>query len=280
MPRGKLGPTLEEVKALLAEDQDFLRPLVQAVLQELLAAEMTEAPGARKGERTPARLGYRAGYYGRTLVTRVGKLELRVPPGSPRPVLDRAVRALSALGEGAGGGAGRDVRAGRLNPEGQGDHRAPGSRAPTSVVGAERRAVRAQLLGRGDQRHQRQARRGAGRVCAAPARRGLSVSDRRRASRARARGRGDPQPAVLLAIAIGWDGRRSILAVELANRESRSSWRDFLRQAPRARLVGGRVRGLGRPYRAQTGDRRGAAGGRPAALLRAFPAQRARLRAT
>jgi hypothetical protein len=34
--------------------------------------------------------------------------------------------------------------------------------------------------------------------------------------------------AVLLAIGIGWDGRRSILAVELANRESRSSWRDFL----------------------------------------------------
>jgi putative transposase len=37
-------------------------------------------------------------------------------------------------------------------------------------------------------------------------------------------------PAVLLAIGIGWDGRRSILAVELADRESRSSWRDFLLQ--------------------------------------------------
>ena len=34
--------------------------------------------------------------------------------------------------------------------------------------------------------------------------------------------------AVLLAIGIDWDGPRSILAVELANRESRSSWRDFL----------------------------------------------------
>jgi putative transposase len=33
---------------------------------------------------------------------------------------------------------------------------------------------------------------------------------------------------VLLAIGINWDGRRSLLAVELANRESRSSWRDFL----------------------------------------------------
>ena len=34
--------------------------------------------------------------------------------------------------------------------------------------------------------------------------------------------------AVLIAIAIDWDGRRQVLAVELANRESRSSWRDLL----------------------------------------------------
>ena len=34
--------------------------------------------------------------------------------------------------------------------------------------------------------------------------------------------------AVLVAVAVGWDGRRSVLGVELANRESRSSWRDFL----------------------------------------------------
>src|SRR5207247_10560973 len=34
--------------------------------------------------------------------------------------------------------------------------------------------------------------------------------------------------AVLIAIGIDWDGRRQVLAVDLANRESRSSWRDFL----------------------------------------------------
>jgi transposase-like protein len=33
---------------------------------------------------------------------------------------------------------------------------------------------------------------------------------------------------VLVAVAVDADGRRQILAVELANRESRSSWRDFL----------------------------------------------------
>lgn len=48
MPRGKLRPTLEEVKALLAGDRDFLRPVVHAVLQELPEAEMTEALGAER----------------------------------------------------------------------------------------------------------------------------------------------------------------------------------------------------------------------------------------
>ena len=49
------------------------------MLQEVLEAEMNDALGAAKGERAPERLGYRAGYYPRTLVTRVGKRELRVP---------------------------------------------------------------------------------------------------------------------------------------------------------------------------------------------------------
>ena len=64
---------------MLAEQEDFLRTLVQQVVQQVLEAEMEEAVGAEKGERTPHRLGYRSGYYHRTLMTRVGKLELRVP---------------------------------------------------------------------------------------------------------------------------------------------------------------------------------------------------------
>ena len=42
--------------------------------------------------------------------------------------------------------------------------------------------------------------------------------------------------AVQIAIGIDWEGRRNVLAVELANRESRSSWKDF--------LLGLRERGL------------------------------------
>ena len=45
----------------------------------MLEAEMNEAVGAGKGERTASRLAYRSGHYSRTLITRVGKLELRVP---------------------------------------------------------------------------------------------------------------------------------------------------------------------------------------------------------
>jgi putative transposase len=42
--------------------------------------------------------------------------------------------------------------------------------------------------------------------------------------------------AVLIAIGVDLDGRRQVLGIELANRESRSSWRDF--------LLGLRQRGL------------------------------------
>jgi transposase-like protein len=34
--------------------------------------------------------------------------------------------------------------------------------------------------------------------------------------------------AVLIAVAVDGEGRRQVVGVELANRESRSSWRDFL----------------------------------------------------
>src|ERR1043166_6658075 len=68
-----------DIKALLAGDAGFLRAAVKAAIESALEAEMTETLGAAKGERTETRLGYRAGYYQRSLITRVGTLELRVP---------------------------------------------------------------------------------------------------------------------------------------------------------------------------------------------------------
>lgn len=44
--------------------------------------------------------------------------------------------------------------------------------------------------------------------------------------------------AVLIAIAVDGEGRRQVLAIELANRESRSSWRDLLLGLKRRGLFG------------------------------------------
>ncbi len=82
MTRKQDSPKAEAWKAALTsvvKEENFLRPLVEQIVQQILEAEMDETLGAEKNERTPNRLGYRSGYYGRTLVTRVGKLELRVP---------------------------------------------------------------------------------------------------------------------------------------------------------------------------------------------------------
>ena len=80
MARPKIKRKGVDWKALLvSEEKDLLRGAVQEMVQEILESEMDETVGARKGERTGGRTGYRSGYYSRGLVTRVGKLELRVP---------------------------------------------------------------------------------------------------------------------------------------------------------------------------------------------------------
>jgi Transposase, Mutator family len=77
-----------DIKALLSEDEEFLRALVRTALQEVLEAEMTEALGAEKGERAAGRQGYRSGYYGRTLITRSASWSRgfrRIEPAVSRP---------------------------------------------------------------------------------------------------------------------------------------------------------------------------------------------------
>ena len=79
MPRKQNNANKLDWKEVMGGQEDFLRPLIREVLQQVMESEMEEVLGAEKGERTSTRQGYRSGYYGRTLVTRVGKLELRVP---------------------------------------------------------------------------------------------------------------------------------------------------------------------------------------------------------
>ena len=66
-------------QAILLDDPDFLRGIVERALQTILEAEMTAHLGAGKYERGDGRTGYRNGHKPRMLTTRVGTLELRVP---------------------------------------------------------------------------------------------------------------------------------------------------------------------------------------------------------
>ena len=71
------GPTGQGIPVTIPEE--LLRTMVQGVMQEMLEAEFTRVLGATRHERTAARRGYRNGTRERRLVTRVGRLTLRVP---------------------------------------------------------------------------------------------------------------------------------------------------------------------------------------------------------
>ncbi len=221
MTEAQAKPSVVAAKELLKGNPDGLRELVRVVLQEALEAEMTDALGAAKGERTGARLGYRSGSYGRTLITRVGKLELRVPQ-------DRDGRFSTELFE-------RYQRS---------EQALVASLAEMYVQGVSTRKVKAvteELCGHAFS---------ASAISAINKRldEGLSAFARRRlaepfvylildARYERVREDGVVgSRAVLVAVGIDGAGRRQILAVDLANRESRSSWKDF--------LLGLRERGL------------------------------------
>jgi putative transposase len=66
-------------QAALLDDPEFLRGVVQGAVQAILEAEMTAHVGAGRYERGEGRSGHRNGYKPRLLHTRVGTLELRVP---------------------------------------------------------------------------------------------------------------------------------------------------------------------------------------------------------
>lgn len=63
----------------LLSGQDGLAKLVEAVLNQVLEAQVTESLGADRHERSEDRQGYRNGYRPRTLYTRVGPVTLQVP---------------------------------------------------------------------------------------------------------------------------------------------------------------------------------------------------------
>jgi len=62
-----------------AGNGDFLRNVAEAVLQMLMEADVEGLIGAGRHERTGERLNYRNGFRDRTLDTRLGSLQLRIP---------------------------------------------------------------------------------------------------------------------------------------------------------------------------------------------------------
>lgn len=213
MTRKNANSLAEKAKALLGEDADFLRSMVQGFVQESLEAEMDETLGAGKHERSEERRGYRSGYYRRGLVTRVGRLELRVPQDRQgrfsTEIFERYQRSEKALVCALAemyvqGVSTRKVKAVTEELCGHSFSASTISRINKTLdVELERFATRALtedypylIL---DARYEKVREGGVVRSC-----------------------------AVLVAIGIGWDGRRAILAVDLSTRESRTSWREFL----------------------------------------------------
>jgi len=206
MTKGEDRSKVIAIKALLERDEDFVRSAVQGFVQAALEAEMTEALAAEKGERTEGRLGYRSGYYSRALITRVGTLELRVPQ-------DRAGRFSTELFE-------RYQRS---------EKALVGTLAEMYVQGVSTRKVKAVTEALCGHSFSASSISAINKTLDESLR---AFSERRledpfpylildaRYERVREGGVIVSQ-AVLVAVALDWEGRRQILAVELANRESR-----------------------------------------------------------
>jgi putative transposase len=203
----------EDLQQLLAEDRDLLQTIVEQTVQQILQAEMEEVLQAGKSERTETRLGYRAGYYSRTLITRVGKIELRVPQDRQgrfrTEVFERYQRSEKAL------------VAAMLEMYVQGVSTRKVKTITEELCGHE---FSSSTIRRIVQQLDTELEKFARRRLEEPY--PYLVLDARY-EKVREDGAVRSQ-AVLVAIGINWEGRRSVLAVELASRESVSSWKDLL----------------------------------------------------
>lgn len=195
------------------KEDDAMKALLRALLQEVLEAEMDQALHAAKSERTSGRLGYRSGHYTRLLMTRVGKLELRVPQDRQGRFstelfarYQRSEKALVAalLEMYVQGVSTRRVKA--ITEE------LCGHEFSASAISDINKKLDAELK----------------RFMTRPLEEEYAylICDARY-ERVRENGVGHSR-AVLITLGIGWDGRRHVLSVELANRESITSWKDHL----------------------------------------------------
>ena len=206
---------------LMCDDKNLLKNIVKNALQEILEGEMNEIIGAEKSQRSSSRVSYRSGYYTRNLVTRVGQIELRVPQDRNglfcTEIFNRYQRSEKALVSSlmemyVQGVSTRKVK--KITEE------LCGYKFSASTISNINKNLDEKLT---------------------------SFSKRRLESefpyiildanykKVRENSIVKSQ-AILTAIGVNWDGNREILGIELSNRESKSSWKDF--------LVGLKERGL------------------------------------
>jgi transposase-like protein len=213
MTRKKCTSRRIDLQEIFTEGKDSFKELLREVLQEVLEQEMTEAIGAGKGERNPERRGYRSGSYNRSLVTRVGKLELRIPQDRQghfsTQLFERYQRSekalVSALAEMyVQGVSTRKVKA--ITEE------LCGHEFSASTISAINKTL--------DESLEQFAKRPLEEIYP------YLILDARY-EKVREDGVIRSQ-AVQIAIGINEEGRRQILAVELAHRESQTSWKDVL----------------------------------------------------
>jgi len=223
MTRNQCKASRFNLQEVFGADKDSLKELLREVLQEVLEQEMTDALGAEKGERSPGRLGYRSGYYNRGLVTRVGKLELRIPQDRQghfsTQIFERYQRSEKALVSALAemyiqGVSTRKVKA--ITEE------LCGHAFSASAISAVNKTL--------DESLERFAKRPLEEAYP------YLVLDARY-EKVRQDGVIRSQ-AVQIAIGINHEGRRQILAVELANRESQTTWKDVLLQLKSRGLMG------------------------------------------
>lgn len=204
---------LKEVKTIITQNDDFLKPMIQKLCQEILEAEMQGVLGTAAYERSDARKGYRAGYYSRQFITRVGSIELRVPRDREgkfsTELFERYQRSEKAL---------------------------LGAMAEMYIQGVSTRKVKAvteELCGHEfsastisniNKSLDNQLKTFAERHLETPF---PYIMLDARYEKVRNEGIVNSQ-AVLVAIGIGWEGTKEVLGVGLANKESRTSWKEFL----------------------------------------------------
>lgn len=213
MTKLDFNENMENIKEILLDDRDYLKDLVKKALQEILESEMEETLKASKFERNEDRIAYRSGYYSRNLITRVGMIELRIPQDRKglfsTEVFERYQRSEKALVTSlmemyVNGVSTRKVR--KITEE------LCGYSFSAGTVSNLNKKLDKQLN--------------------AFANRPLEeeypylILD---ANYKKIRENGIVRSqAIMTAVGVNWEGRRQIIGIELANRETKSSWKEFI----------------------------------------------------